>query len=660
MAETRCVGCPRVVGAGLVFTVAALLTVAAAPASADSRWTLLTAGNLTIIGDQSPATLRDIALQIEQFQVVVGGLIRNADRPPSVPTIVYVVGNKKALDPLVPLYKGKPASIAGFFGQSSDMNHIVMSLEGFDESTQIAYHEYTHLLVRNAVRTLPVWLNEGLAEYYSTYHLIDRGKAATVGRAQRDHILLLRERYLPIATLIDVDQSSPMYNEGERRTIFYAESWALTHYLMVARPNGGETINRYVHEIAEGRPPVEAFTTAFGKTPVELDKELRDYLRGLTFKEYRYQFADKVSVAEPGPGRQLTAGEVDAWLGDAQRRVHREAEGAPRIERAAAAEPDNATTQMALGLLRVSQNKLDEGFAALGRAASLAPHDFVTQFVCGVARVYADPRGSEEHRRQALVTLKQATQLNGASAEAYATLAYVQMLSEETLADARASIEQAVALAPGRIDYWLRYADVRLLQGDRAGARAMLTPIAAITFDRRSAEAARERLDVITEHERERARVQAQRDALPAGPPTAAASPGSAASDGTKAAPETTAAGRDVAPHDETTERRGGLILRAVRAGEERALGRLLRIDCSSDAVRFTVDADGRHIVAAAARMEDIQLTAFGDDRNFTISCGPRPPNERVLVTWRPDDRWGPGANGTAVAVEFVPPSFKP
>jgi tetratricopeptide repeat protein len=248
--------------------------------------------------------------------------------------------------------------------------------------------------------------------------------------------------------------------------------------------------------------------------------------------------------------------------------------------------------------------------------------------------------------------------LNGTSAEAYAMLAYVQMLSEKTLADARASIEKAVALAPGRIDYWLRYADVRLLQGDPAAARAVLTPIAAITFDRRSAEAARRRLDAITENEQERARVLAQRDAVPADAPADTTAVSSSSHDATSPTPEM-APGRDEVRHDDRTERRAGLILRAVRAGEERALGRLLRIDCSSDAVRFTVDVGGRQIVAAAARMEDIQLTAFLDDRNFTIACGPRPPAERVLVTWRPDDHWGAGTNGTAVAVEFVPPSFK-
>jgi Flp pilus assembly protein TadD len=109
--------------------------------------------------------------------------------------------------------------------------------------------------------------------------------------------------------------------------------------------------------------------------------------------------------------------------------------------------------------------------------------------------------------------------MNGTSAEAYAMLAYayVQMLSEETLDDARASIEQALALAPGRIDYWLPHADVRLLQGDAAAARAVLRPIAALTFDRKPAGAARERLDALTEHEQKRTAMHPQRDVVPWG-----------------------------------------------------------------------------------------------------------------------------------------------
>ena len=84
---------------------AVALTIVA-PASADSRGSLLKTGSMTIIGDQPPATLRDVAIQIEQFRAVVGELIHDADRPLSVPTVVFVVGSRKALEPLLPLYPG--------------------------------------------------------------------------------------------------------------------------------------------------------------------------------------------------------------------------------------------------------------------------------------------------------------------------------------------------------------------------------------------------------------------------------------------------------------------------------------------------------------------------------------------------------------------------
>jgi tetratricopeptide (TPR) repeat protein len=77
-----------------------------------------------------------------------------------------------------------------------------------------------------------VWFNEGLAEYYSTFTPAANGKTAMLGRPIARHVLLLRERFLPIADLIAVDHGSPLYNEGERASIFYAESWALLHYLL--------------------------------------------------------------------------------------------------------------------------------------------------------------------------------------------------------------------------------------------------------------------------------------------------------------------------------------------------------------------------------------------------------------------------------------------
>ena len=66
-----------------------------------------------------------------------------------------------------------------------------------------------------------------------------------------------------------------------------------------------------------------------------------------------------------------------------------------------------------------------------------------------------------------------------------------------TLPDARVSILRAIELAPGRLDFRLRYADISILQGRIEEARKLLTAIAAVPFDASSAAAARTRLDAI-------------------------------------------------------------------------------------------------------------------------------------------------------------------
>ena len=42
-----------------------------------------------------------------------------------------------------------------------------------------------------------------------------------------------QNKLLPIETLLNVEHGSPYYNEANRASVFYAESWALIHYLMM-------------------------------------------------------------------------------------------------------------------------------------------------------------------------------------------------------------------------------------------------------------------------------------------------------------------------------------------------------------------------------------------------------------------------------------------
>ena len=628
--------------------------LAATGRAADRPFTLIRGEHAAIIGQQPAKTLREVARQIEQFRAVVGGLIPNAQRPLPIPTVVFVFDGVKDMRPFVHLFNGKPVVLGGYFHHDGEVNYIALALEGFEESARIVFHEYTHLLLNNAAPSIPAWLGEGLAEYYSTYALAGSGTRADIGRPILRHIALLRERVMPIADLIEVDHSSALYNEGDRRSIFYAESWALTHYLMV-EPNGPASINAYVTAVARGQSPDQAFTAAFGMTPAAFDKVLHGYVLQPAFRSLAYSFAERVRVEAPGKEQIVPAAEAGAWLGDLQRRAGRVDEAVPRIEAAIANAPDAAMTQLALALLRIEQRRPADAWPAFDRAAALAPDDFLVQFSYGVALLrerHVENTSGSEGLARARTVLDRAAAINPDSSEAFAWLAYAEMVSDNRLTQARAAIARAIALAPGRLDYRLRSADISVLEDKLDEAQALLMQLAAVKTDAELADSAKARLERLAEHQ---SRVAARIAAMKAAAADAAAAPTKATARRTTTAPDET---------DPPRETETGIFqLRKVGRNEQRAFGELTQLECAGGRVRFHLRVGSRDIVATAARMEAVTLTNFGQATEFSVGCGRREPADAVYMTWRlatPRTEGGSTIVGDAIAVEFVPRGYTP
>ena len=91
--------------------------------------------------------------------------------------------------------------------------------------------------------------------------------------------------------------------------------------------------------------------------------------------------------------------------------------------------------------------------------------------------------------------------LRDRSSEAFAWLAYAEMVSDHRQAAARAAIARAIALAPGRLDYRLRSADISVLEGEFNEANTLLTQLAAITTDPLIAIGAKARLEQVAEYQ---------------------------------------------------------------------------------------------------------------------------------------------------------------
>jgi hypothetical protein len=98
-----------------------------------------------------------------------------------------------------------------YFVGDEQRDYIVMSDLGA-ERARIAVHEYVHVLVRHSGLKLPVWLNEGMADVYSTMQAED-GRIF-LGAMPKDRIYsLTHERWMRLPTLVRVGYQSPEYNE---------------------------------------------------------------------------------------------------------------------------------------------------------------------------------------------------------------------------------------------------------------------------------------------------------------------------------------------------------------------------------------------------------------------------------------------------------------
>ena len=115
------------------------------------------------------------------------------------------------------------------------------------------FHEYVHLVLRLNFDSLPVWLNEGLAEFWG--NTIIEGERVHEGEPVSQHLQTLRQRTpLPLAALFAVKPDSAQYSEQNRATIFYAQSCALVHYLVLGSEERRGQVNRFAALLQAGQP----------------------------------------------------------------------------------------------------------------------------------------------------------------------------------------------------------------------------------------------------------------------------------------------------------------------------------------------------------------------------------------------------------------------
>ena len=432
-------------------------------------WIEVASPHFVVATNSSEKQARRVADQFERMRSVFHVLFPKLHIDPGSPILVLAIGDEKdfrALEPAVYLAKGQ-VKLGGLFLRAPDKNYVLMRLGAEGEHPYaVVYHEYTHLVLSKAADWLPLWLNEGLAEFYQNTDIHE--KDVELGQPSRENIQLLREhRLLPLATLFAVDRNSPYYHEENKGSIFYAESWALTHYLHVKDyQQQTHRLSDYQELLAKKVEPLEAATTAFGDLK-QLESALGAYVQQGVFNHFTMKTTTEVDDSA-FKARTLTSAQADALRADYLAYNQRDKDARALLDRVLAEEPNNVSAHETMGFLAVQQGHVDEAKKWYARAVELDSQSYLAYYHFSAIAMQGALTPSEETQVEA--SLQRATQLNPSFAPAFDRLAVFWGMRHKNLEQARMAAVTAITLDPGNVGYRVNDANVLMAmeQGDRA------------------------------------------------------------------------------------------------------------------------------------------------------------------------------------------------
>jgi tetratricopeptide (TPR) repeat protein len=469
-----------------LFLIALLTLPTTAAAQSRDSWRSVRTNNLFVIGNAEPERLRQVAVWLEFFHSAFGRLVSRNVLDSSVPTTVVVFRDDASFTPFKPLYQGRPANVAGYFQPGDDVNYIAMSLDPRERDPfSVAFHEYVHLHLRDSVPGVPVWLNEGLAEFYGSLQFANG--EATLGVTLPYYVRLLRsQEMLPLETLLSIDTRSPHYNEQDKTGIFYGESWALVHYLMLGGPGRQDQFKRFLHQVGRGDNVTKALESSFGMSLDTIEKELRAYIRQGELPSQRIASGDDPQAYASYTAMQrvsLSEAEANYYLGDLLLHIGRAEDAERYFKQAIALDPNLTNAYAALGRLAIYQKRYVEAKKYLQRATTSPQHYLVHyHYAWLLSREAVLPNGriSEYSPENAAIMreqLSRAIKLAPDFAPAYYLLAFVDFVTEQNLDEAVQMAEKARRLDPSRPSYALLLAQIHAARSDLVAARTILEPL---------------------------------------------------------------------------------------------------------------------------------------------------------------------------------------
>ncbi|HEY2589428.1 MAG TPA: DUF1570 domain-containing protein [Tepidisphaeraceae bacterium] len=189
--------------------------------------------------------------------------------------------------------QGKMQNSGGMFLPSQNLLAAFLGDQGRDQLRRTLQHEAFHQFAYNAIAIqLPVWLNEGLAQFFEEG--LWNGDGFLLGEVPPRR---LRQLQLDVSTgrLLDFEALLHMRNDVWARRLAasradgvtqYNQSWAMVHFLVMGKNAAGEYAYRsrlleMLRLVHTGKSTDEAFSAAFGTNVEGFRKRFVEYATNL-------------------------------------------------------------------------------------------------------------------------------------------------------------------------------------------------------------------------------------------------------------------------------------------------------------------------------------------------------------------------------------------
>jgi tetratricopeptide (TPR) repeat protein len=440
------------------------------------QWLRVDTKHFDIISSSGDKRTRALAANLETLAAALADLHPRFQPATVSRTRVIVFARRRDSQPYFDLLLNrKNAAATGVFVSQKDGGSMIIDDSGIRNS-RTPFHELIHyLLATGTAKRPPLWLEEGLAEYFSDAQL-GRG-SIVVGKPIREHVELLRRR--GAITLDDVF-AAKYESDAAAAPVFYATSWAAVDFLL---SRDRTAFYEFLHDTENGVDTATALRNRYHKSVDELARAISAYG---SFADRPWAGTTNLKVPHADTSIEVSSlSRADVlyelgWFLAGIEDVSVEAER--HLREAIAIDPNHARAIAAIGAMRANEKKFDEATPWFERAIVAGPNDGTIRLMYAEALLQNEigpfaetdelKDDAQPRFRKARALAEEALKLGADPARANGAIG-TSYIVENDFKPGIDALEKATTLLPSRGDYLLHLFALLRRAGEKDRADAV-------------------------------------------------------------------------------------------------------------------------------------------------------------------------------------------